>query len=505
MLTVIVLALLAVGSHAATPYFLIKVVDPETGRGVPLVELRTVSQTVFVTDSAGIVAFHEPGLMDTPVYFSVRSHGYEYPRDGFGNAGIALTPTPGGRAEIKLPRKNIAERMYRTTGEGIYRDSVLAGEPAPLREPLLNAHVAGQDSVQCAEYRGKLLWLWGDTNRVRYPLGHFGTAGATSEMPGHGGLPPAKGVDLTYFTGSDGFSRPMWQLGEPGPVWTDGLISVRDAAGRERLVAHYSRMKDLGTRLSHGLGVFDDEASKFERIKELPPGEKWRFPKGHAVRVKDADGDFIYFGGETPLPMVRVKATYEAIIDPDAYEAFTCLSTPSLDGKAPPVVRDEAGHPVYRWTRDAPPLTPEQERMLISAKQIPEADARWQVRDIESGKAVTVHEGSVNWNAFLKKWVLVFTERGGTSFLGEAWFAEAGSPLGPWRDARKIVTHDNYSFYGVAHHAVFDEEDGRFIHFEGTYTNTFVKNAVPTPRYDYNQITYRLDVTDKRLRRPQAR
>jgi hypothetical protein len=107
----------------------------------------------------------------------------------------------------------------------------------------------------------------------------------------------------------------------------------------------------------------------------------------------------------------------------------------------------------------------------------------------------------VNWNQHLRKWILVFVESGGTSFLGEVWFAEAASPLGPWRDARKIVTHNNYSFYGVAHHAFLDEDGGRFIYFEGTYANAFAKDAVPTPRYDYNQIMYRLDVSDKRLRR----
>ena len=506
VLASIALALRAVGSHAAAPYFLIKVVDAETGRGVPLVELRTVSQTLFVSDSSGFVAFSEPGLMGTPVHFSVRSHGYEYPRDGFGNSGVTLTPKAGGRAEVKLPRKNIAERIYRVTGEGIYRDSVLAGQPVPLREPLLNAQVAGQDSVQCATYRGKLFWLWGDTNRMRYPLGQFGTAGATSELPEHGGLAASKGIDLTYFTGTDGFSRPMWQLGEPGLVWTDGLTAVRDTKGSERLVARYARMKDLGNPLSQGIGAFDDEAGIFRRIREIPLAEKWRLPRGHSLRIKGADGDFIHFGNESALPMVRVKATYEALIEPSEFEAFTCIAAgAAFEGNATRIERDAQGRPLYRWTRDAAPLTQAQERTLIAAKLIPETDARWQVRDIESGKPVAVHEGSVTWNDFLKRWVLVFVERGGTSFLGEVWFAEADTPLGPWRDARKIVTHDNYSFYGVAHHAFFDEAGGRFIYFEGTYTYTFTKNAVATPRYDYNQIMYRLDVADTRLRHPPSK
>ena len=42
-------------------YFSIKVVDAATGRGVPLVELTTVDNERYLTDSAGFVAFREPG------------------------------------------------------------------------------------------------------------------------------------------------------------------------------------------------------------------------------------------------------------------------------------------------------------------------------------------------------------------------------------------------------------------------------------------------------------
>lgn len=44
--------------------FKIKVVDAETGRGIPLVELKTTNNVLYYTDSAGVVAFSEPGLMD---------------------------------------------------------------------------------------------------------------------------------------------------------------------------------------------------------------------------------------------------------------------------------------------------------------------------------------------------------------------------------------------------------------------------------------------------------
>ncbi len=66
----------------------IRIVDSATKRGVPLVELVTTNHVLFVTDSNGIAAIDEPELTGHSVFFHVRSHGYEYPVDGFGNRGF---------------------------------------------------------------------------------------------------------------------------------------------------------------------------------------------------------------------------------------------------------------------------------------------------------------------------------------------------------------------------------------------------------------------------------
>ena len=124
----------------AGEYFTIQVVDSRTGRGVPLVELRTTNLIRCFTDSNGIIAFLEPGLMNAEVFFFVESHGYEYPKDGFGYRGVRLRTTPGTTAVVKIDRINIAERLYRVTGQGIYRDSILVGRPVPLKK-IGRAHV----------------------------------------------------------------------------------------------------------------------------------------------------------------------------------------------------------------------------------------------------------------------------------------------------------------------------------------------------------------------------
>src|SRR5436309_15424006 len=133
-MSILTLAFLACTTAAqpTTKYFKITVVDEQTGRGVPLVELQTVNNLRFVTDSAGVIAFHEPGLMDQKVFFHVKSHGYEFREDKFGYRGAALDVKEGGAAILEVKRPNIAGRLYRVTGAGIYRDSVLVGDKVPL-------------------------------------------------------------------------------------------------------------------------------------------------------------------------------------------------------------------------------------------------------------------------------------------------------------------------------------------------------------------------------------
>lgn len=480
---------------SASPPFAIHVTDSATGRGVPLIELETVNRIAWVTDSNGYAAIDDPELMGRKIFFYVRGHGYLFPPDGFGSYGRALEVKADGKAELKVQRVNIAERLYRITGQGIYRDTELLGLPRPF--PASNGQVAGQDSVQTALYGGRIHWFWGDTARMEYPLGHFRMSGATSPLT----FDPAVGVPLDYFVGENGFSRPMW-LAVPGKsavlVWSDGFFAVPDRTGRERLLAHYSQRAGLDRQLAHGISVFNDETKTFDELRKLPDDEPWRFPKGHPVRGRDALDGYILFRAEAdahaPFPSVRVRASVDALADLESYEAFTCLRPGS-----PEVERDSAGNAVWAWKRAAAPLTQKSEAQLIRDGKLRAEEARYQVRDAESGKAIELHAGSVRWNAYRKRWVMIAGQRGGTSMLGEIWFSEADEATGPWRTARKIVTHDRQSFYNPVHHDFLDQEGGRLIYFEGTYSNEF-SGPIATPRYQYNQIMYRLDLGDPRLR-----
>jgi len=165
----------------------------------------------------------------------------------------------------------------------------------------------------------------------------------------------------------------------------------------------------------------------------------------------------------------------------------------------------------YSWKRKTPVLDQRQQRELVDAGKMRAEEGLIQLVDVESLKGgekgvglrprpVMAHGGSVYWNAYRKRWVCVFVEIGGTtSMLGEMWYAEAPTPLGPWVECRKVATHDHQTFYNPLQHPYFARENGRIIYFEGTFCNTFSGNPYQTPRYDYNQMMYRLDLSDARL------
>lgn len=484
-------------AQESNKYFKIRLIDQSTGRGIPLVELRTTNNLSFYTDNNGIIAFYEPGLMNQEVYFHIRSHGYEYPKDGFEYRGKSLKTIPGDTAIIKIKRINIAERLYRITGEGLYNNSLLAGFPVPLRQPL-NGKVLGQDTFIETLYKGKMYWFWGDTDRPSYPLGNFSTSGATSELPGKGGLDPGIGVNLAYFTDDSGFSKKMCPVPGPGPVWIHWLTTIKDSSGIQQLIASYTRVKSLSENLEQGLALFNDSAEIFEPIIRFDLNSPF-FPDGQSFRATFKGQEYIYFDFSFRYPM-RVLADLNHIRKLSSYEVFTCLTEGSrYDTSDIKLDRTKNGKLLYDWKINTDPLNFDKEKYLLKKGELKPGESWMNLCDFLTGDPIVSKSGSVFWNEYRSKWVMVFEQIFGTSYMGEVWYAEGDTPTGPWVYARKIVTHDNYTFYNVGQHPLFDQDNGRLIYFEGTYTNSFSGNPVPTPRYNYNQIMYRLDLSDLRL------
>jgi len=426
----------------------IDVVDKETRWPVPLVELRTVHGVRFVTDNAGRIAFDLLELMGRETWFDVIGHGYERPADGFGKRGVRLVPRPGETHTVEVERTSIAKRLGRLTGAGLFAESQKLG----LEPDGPESGIVGCDSVQNAVHRGRMFWTWGDTSLARYPLGIFDSTGATTAVKPLESFEPPVRLKFDYFTDEKDAPRGVAKMPGSGATWVTGFASLPDAKGKHRLVATYMKVKPPMEAYEQGLCAWDDSAERFEHVKTLwtksdeapkPP----LAPRGHSVIVDDEGGKPTVLFGD-PLPTLRCAATFEAWQNPEQWE----------------------------------PLNPPER--LASAE----------------GAAVAPHGGSIAWNGFRKRWVAVFGEVfGKPSFLGEIWYAEADAPTGPWGPAVKVLSHDNYSFYNPRLHAEFTPEESPVLLFEGTYTREFADRPPATPRYDYNQLLYRLDLDDPRL------
>jgi hypothetical protein len=199
--------------------------------------------------------------------------------------------------------------------------------------------------------------------------------------------------------------------------------------------------------------VWNDDKAEFEHLRTLwtksdsspkqPPA-----PQGHPVFLDGEDRKrWVVFGD--PLPKLSCDATFEAWQDPSSWIVHKPQATIPVAGGGPPV---------------------------------------------------TPHSGSIAWSNFRNRWVTVFMQSfGDPSAFGEVWYAESDSPTGPYGPTVKILSHKNYTFYNPRIHAEFTPAGSPILLFEGTYTQTFANHPQPTPRYDYNQILYRLDLNDPKL------
>ncbi len=509
-----------VGANAANPvplpgeHFAIRVVDAATGRGVPIIEVRSPSRT-FVTDSAGNVAYYEAGLMGTTVHFDVIGHGYAA-------TSANLLADEGDTATIQVTRVNIAERLYRVTGGGIYRDSVLLDEATPVAAPLINRQVFGQDSTLTAVYQSKIFWIWGDTSKPGHALGNFRSTAATSDLPGQGGLAPEVGVNLTYFGDGKGFVSEMCTKAdfpnanpnEPALCWMSSLSVVKDAGGNEKLYAIFAiiTIDAQGNPVVErsGLARYDDAAKRFVWDQTFPSGLP-ATPAGHPETVTHNAADYLYFITRSaadidPSPVlnlkvidnpVRIGATEVKLTDPERWEAFTALR----QGKTDELVIRGDGTLNYDWKTDTSPITGTTGN-IYNGGPIPNDQRLFgHTKDPESGVAMSWPSApSTAWNVHRRRYVQPIGQAFGvSSFLGEIWFNEADTPMGPWVYARKIITHDNYTFYNPRLHPFFTQDGGRYVFFENTYTTGYTNTAVPTPRDNYNQAMYRLDLDDARI------
>jgi hypothetical protein len=350
---------------------------------------------------------------------------------------------------VEVTRTNIAKRLGRITGAGIFGESQKLGEHVDWRE----SGVFGCDSVQNAVHNGKHFWLWGDTTLPHYPLGVFDGTSATTEFSPIAKFEPPIKLQLDYFRDDKGKPRGVAKMPGSGPTWVTGYVSLPDKTGKPRLVGSYCKVKPPLEAYEWGTCIWDDDAEQFEPHKIIWNKQSGKptplIPEGHPSLWTDDDGrEWLLMGN--PLPTFRCPATFEGWDD------------------------------MTKWERLKPQAT---------------------LKAADGSADVKPHSGSIAYNAFRQRWVTVFMQHfGKPSVFGELWYAEADSPLGPWGPAVKILTHENYTFYNPRLHPEFTPEGSPILLFEGTYTQQFADKPEPTSRYDYNQILYRLDLDDEGLK-----
>jgi hypothetical protein len=427
----------------------VTIVERDSGWPVPLVELRTTHHVRYVSDNAGVIAIDDPSLMNHEVWFDIIGHGYGVEADGFGKRGIRLTPQPGESLTVKVTRSSLAKRIGRLTGAGLFDESQKLGEKTNWHD----SPVFGCDSVQLARHRGKLFWAWGDTKVAGYPLGIFHMTSATTGLEPFESFEPPLRPEFDYFLDEKEQPRGVARMPGEGPTWITGYVSLPDKTGAEHLVAVYRKITPPLTAYETGLCVWNDETEAFEHLRTL-----WSKSEGGTPPLLVVDGQPALWTDEqgnrrllfgNPLPRVQLPATFEAWQDPSQWQ----------------------------------PLSPQQT-----------------IQSAHNGSEITPHSGSIVYNAYRQRWVSVFVQAfGEPSMLGILWYAEADSPTGRWGPAVKILSHDNYTFYNPRLHTEITPPSAPFLLFEGTYTAAFANHAEPTPRYDYNQILYRLDLDDPAL------
>jgi len=433
--------------------FRIEVRDSENGWPVPLIQLRTVNHQCFVSDNAGVIAIDQPDLFGTEVYFHILGHGYEVPADGFGYRGVRITPQVGGTYRLEVQRSNIAKRLGRLTGQGLFAHSQRFGEYSDWTE----SPVAGCDSVQMVIYQGRPFWNWGDTLLMHYPLGNFHMTGAHSTgAPVTTHQPPIK-PRYEYLLTAQRRPKGVAPIPGEGPTWLTGYAALKDQGGIEHLVALYRKIEPPMTVYETGLCEWNPQTQEFETKRKLwhksdGAPEPKLLPVGHPLIVEEEGNRWLYLCD--PLPKFRCAATYEAYLDSTAWQTV----------------------------------------------QAPASLAR-----VEVGQTVKPHSGSVAWHPYRQRWVTVFMQAfGEPSVFGELWYAESDRVQGPWGPAIKVLTHQNYTFYNPRLWGEFTTQDSPILLFEGTYTEQFTKGAQATPRYDYNQMLYRIDLDDPRLKPAQT-
>ena len=530
----------AVDDCKTTAPFYIQVVDQETGRGIPLAMVSTQDWVVWWTDSNGIAAITESDLQPDPatgrsgdVWIYVSSWGYTDPADG-GDAefpGHGIVMAPGSFERVELRRDNRAERLYRFTGAGVFRDSLLAGVATPLTDPTHSAKVAGQDSTQVAYYKGRVMYFFGDTLVRDDPFGVFSSTGASTSLLD---VNASSFLELEYFLEEleENSTSPVAMVPiDEWFTWVQAFATVDAGTENEALLGFWAEHDgDTMNTTAFGSMIWDDVAGHFQLLKNFTgqafsqyctdPWCSYVLWEGAHSLLATRDGEpcnasdpeaYVYLACTTPLvrfPLAAAAAAEGAFESFALWESYTPLvEGATLAQPSPQLERDPTtGSLVYGWKRGTGALGPDDEQAFIARGEMaPDESLVWgATTDAETGDTITLSGGDIQWSEHRQKWVYI-SQKQDDGNNGEVWYSESDELLGPYDTAVKIITHEDnddmqhtmgsYTFYNVVQYPFAAE--GGYIFISGTAdAATDMDNSARAnvARYDYNNIIYRLDL-----------
>jgi len=134
-----------------------------------------------------------------------------------------------------------------------------------------------------------------------------------------------------------------------------------------------------------------------------------------------------------------------------------------------------------------------------------------------TNNTLVMARGSTHWNDFLQAYLMIAQpDIMHSGAAGEIYAAKAPNPQGPWTDAVLVAQHNSTgsmlgnsaggtytaaasNLYNPTQHAFLDRHGGEIVYFSGTFSTSFSSQETATPRYDYNSLMYRLNLSDVAL------
>jgi hypothetical protein len=327
------------------------------------------------SDSGGNIAFYEPGF-EGDIFFNVYSDGYSLdpnqdhvemyntPYDSGIHLNVSYGENSGGGGIIYMVRHQLAKRLYRLTGSGLYADSYLSNQLSSIPQSIIDSNrvliddvkVLGQDTVMTVTFNNKVLWFFGDTTCLcsarQNNCENYGmyTVGASSCLPSDLITGQSQNDDddadddnhdspcissqpppLKYFSSSEGGFLHVAPMATLPPLdqntWIAAVFTLPSSSSASSSQAKYANfMKNPGDGenagpTATGMVKWNPDSETFDFLSEFP--DNHTFLNGaHTIQQLSPEdsgsaSNYVYFNSQ-----IRVSGDEVSIMDPSQYEYY---------------------------------------------------------------------------------------------------------------------------------------------------------------------------------------